>query len=123
MTARKRVLHKVLRYYLPLANTDPAAAMRSMVEHWSGFSWRSGPVVVRWVRDDLPTLSVWAENEAEGRRVIEHCLSHIGTQSEGGEWFVSFVENKRNGVIATVRATMASARPSGKGVTPHLPIL
>jgi hypothetical protein len=116
------VLHKVLRYHLPLADVDPMAAMRSMAAHWAGFSWRSGPVIVRWAADGHPELQVWAESESEGRRVILHCLSHTGTQSDAGEWYISFVDGKRNGVVATVRATMASARGSGKGIAPHIPI-
>jgi hypothetical protein len=123
MPPRKRWLPKVLSYYLPLAETDPQAAMESMRSHWSGFSWLAGPVVVRWCSDVSPDLHVWAASEAEGKRVLRHCLSHVGLNETQGEWLISFVENKRCGSVFTVHAKMVSARPTADGVTPHLPII
>jgi hypothetical protein len=123
MATRIRSLSKVLRYHLPLAVTDSEAAMQSMAEHWRGFTWRCGPVIVRWVSDNWPEVQVWVESEAEGRRVIAHALDHMGALAQDGEWYISLVSNKRNGKIGTVTPTMASARPTSNGITPHLPIL
>ena len=123
MATRKRSLQKVLRYHLPLADTDPAAAMQSVADHWRGFSWQSGPVIVRWVADSLPELQVWTATEAEGRRVIAHALAHIGAESSSGEWYVSVTGSSQYGKIATVTPTLVSARGSNRGITPHLPIL
>lgn len=123
MTSRIRRLEKVLRYHHPLAATDPDAAMRSAAEHWRGFTWRCGPYIVKWARDDLPELQVWAESTAEGIRVLSHALAHIGEDPASGEFYSSEVVNKRNGKIGSVVATMVSARPGPQGITPHLPIL
>lgn len=123
MATRTRSLTKIFRYHLPLAVTDPEAAMQSMADHWRGFSWRCGPVIVKWFSDSLPELQVWAETETEGRRVISHALSHIGADPTTGEWYSATVSNKRNGKIGTVSPTLVSASQTEKGLRPHLPIL
>jgi hypothetical protein len=123
MTTRTRSLTKVLRYHLPLAVNDPEGAMQSMADHWRGFSWRCGPYIVKWFSDSWPELQVWAESEAEGKRVIRHALDHIGATEDEGEWYSSYVDNKRNGKIGTVSPTLVSASPTSKGVRPHLPVL
>lgn len=123
MATRVRLLEKVLRYHLPLAVVDPEAAMQSVAAHWRGFTWRCGPVMVRWSMEGWPELQVWAESASEGVRVVSHALAHIGLNASDGEWNIATVENKRNGKIGTVSATMVSARTGPKGAVPHLPIL
>jgi hypothetical protein len=97
--------------------------MQSMAAHWRDFSWRCGPFIVRWVSDLWPELKVWAESEEEGKRVILHALDHFGASADQGEWYLSYVDNKRNGKIGTVSPTLVSASPAEKGIRPHLPIL
>lgn len=123
MTTRKRLLPKVLRYHLPLAEVDSEAALASMALHWKGFTWRSGPWIVKWFSDYQPEMQVWAATKAEGRRVIRHALSHIGLTDDIGEWYYARVTSSRYGKISTVYATMASARPTSQGLNAHLPIL
>jgi hypothetical protein len=121
--ARNKLLEKILRYHLPLADTDPEAAMSSAALHWKGFSWRSGPVIVAWFSDDWPQVQVWAESENEGRRVVRHALAHMGAEEDSGVWNVATSTGSRCGIIGTVHANLVSARSTDKGVTPHIPIL
>ncbi len=120
MPSRRSPIRKVFRYFYPLALTDPQRAMESMAAHWSGFSWRSGPVVVRWTSDDYPELQVWAATLAEGKRVIRHALAHAQVSEQSGEWLSSVVSGKRCGSVAVVRASSVSARPGGGGIVPRL---
>lgn len=118
MAPRKR-LEKILRYRLPLADTDPAGAMASAAEHWRGFSWEAGPVAVSWKSDVWPTIQVWGATEDEAKRVIRHALAHMEASEADGEYFSAAVSNPRYGRIATVRARLCSARGGPGGITPH----
>jgi hypothetical protein len=121
--ARNKLLEKILRYHLPLADTDPEAAMSSAALHWKGFSWRSGPVIVKWFSDNLPEIQVWAETEEEGKRVVRHALAHIGANEDSGVWYSAVTSGNRLGLVGTVYANLVSSRSTDKGVTPHIPIL
>ena len=116
----RRALEKKLSYRLPVATMGEDAALASMRNHWSGFAWQTGPVVVKWLSDDWPQVEVWAISEAEGRRVVNHALLHMGANESQGEWQIATVTNPRYGKIATVRAMVVSARNGPHGIAPRM---
>ena len=116
----RRALEKKLSYRLPVDSMGEAAALASMRDHWSGFIWQTGPVVVKWLSDDWPQIEVWAISEAEGKRVAIHALAHMGAQASQGEWQVSTVTSPRFGRVATVRAMVVSARNGPHGIAPRI---
>lgn len=112
-------LEKKLSYRLPVTAGNEDATLASMAAHWEGFEWVSGPVVVTWKSETYGSVQVWAVSETEGMGVVEHALAHMGAAAEDGEWRVGTVSNLRFGKIATVRATIVSARSGSHGVVPH----
>lgn len=67
--------------------------------HWLGFEWEAGNTVVAY-QGDWGTVQVWALNEAEGRRVINHACQIAGIPLSGpnrGEWIVTQAKPGRNG--------------------------
>lgn len=112
-------LEKKLSYRLPVTSGNESATLASMAAHWEGFEWVSGPIVVTWKSEEYGTVQVWAVSEEEGIGVIEHALIHMGAQANKGEWRIGSVSNPRFGRIATVRATIVSARSGPHGVAPY----
>lgn len=72
------------------------------VEHWRGFSWRTGPVVVSHTGGLWGRTTVWAETEAEGRRVIGHAAAIAGVDLATGSWKTHMRVNPRYGRVGTV---------------------
>ena len=74
------------------------------VEHWEGFEWEGGPVIVQ-LKGNHGTIQVWAISEAEGRRVIEHACSIAGIDPAAGNcwWEVAESSSSRNGKPARYR--------------------
>jgi hypothetical protein len=118
MGDRQRVLRKKLSYRLPVGSLGESAALLSMQEHWRGFTWETGPWVVKWLSDDFPQVQVWASSVLEGQRVVGHALAHMGARVRDGEWQFTYVSDPRYGRITQVRATIVSARQGPHGVAP-----
>ena len=118
MGDRQRALRKKLSYRLPVGSMGESAALLSMQEHWRGYTWETGPWVVKWLSDDWPQVQVWASSEAEGRRVVSHALAHMGAPVNAGEWQYAYVSDERFGRVTQVRATIVSARQGPHGVAP-----
>ena len=72
--------------------------------HWQGFSWRSGPVVVKAL-GPWGQMQVWASSETEGRRVIAHAASAGGwdLSDPGVEWRIGDASGGRNGRSGLMR--------------------
>lgn len=98
---RRRLLRKKLTY-----RCRGPVVLAEHAQHWRGFTWEAGPVIVALVLPDGGTLQVWAASEAEGRRVIEHALVIAGRPPGGGagaEWIVTTAAGGRNGRAATMQ--------------------
>ena len=92
--ARPRSVDKELMYrsFLPVNLAAHAA-------HWDGFTWRTGPWVVRCI-GDWGRIQVWAESIAEGKRVIRHAASISGWDPDDpsqGTWSTHRVVSPRYG--------------------------
>jgi hypothetical protein len=99
VAAPKRLLRKVLRY-----RDQAGRSVRFHAEHWQGFRFLAGPVIVSAV-GSWGEVQVWAASEAEGRRVIRHAASAGGWDPDteaGAEWLVSEVSDSRYGRVALV---------------------
>jgi hypothetical protein len=73
--------------------------------HWEGFTWRAGPVIVS-SHASWGCVQVWAESEAEGKRVIRHAgvIAGVDPDSEpGAEWQVSRPRSSRYGRTGLMR--------------------
>jgi len=123
MGDRRRALEKKLSYSLPVAQMGEVAALQTMHDHWAGFTWQTGPVIVGWNADSWPQVQVWASSEAEGKRVVRHALAHMEAPEADGEWQTAVVSDNRYGRITTVRASVVSARNGPHGVAPKRWIL
>jgi hypothetical protein len=123
MGDRRRALEKKLSYRLPVDQLGEAATLQTMHDHWAGFTWETGPVVVTWRSDEYAQVQVWASSVAEGKRVGRHALSHMEAPEAMGEWSWSVVSSAKFGRIALVRATVVSARNGPHGVAPKRWIL
>lgn len=80
------------------------ASQEAHQEHWRGFRWTTGPVIVAAV-GDFGTVQVWAASEAEGKRVIRHAAAIGGwdpDDPEQGEWIVTAPRSSRYGRTAEV---------------------
>jgi hypothetical protein len=67
-------------------------------EHWKGFRWRSGNVIVR-AYGPWGQLQIWAASEAEARRVFLHACSVAGwnLDEQLTDWAVGSAGGERNG--------------------------
>jgi len=121
--ANRTGLRKKLSYRLPDDGQNGFGNVASMADHWRGFTWQCGPVVVKWLSDTYPQVQVWASSVGEGQRVVRHALSHMGADETQGEWQAKVCSSNRYGRIATVQATLVSARGGPHGVGPSQWIL
>lgn len=112
-------IRKRFSYRLNVTPGNEAAVVNSLAEVWDGVTWRCGPVIVGWVSETYGTCQIWAESEAEGRRVIGLALDHMGAGSDDGEWIVTQSSSPSKGRAGLVRATVVSARATPHGVAPH----
>jgi hypothetical protein len=95
--ARNR-LEKVLSY-----RDQDGHTLETHTEHWRGFTWQAGPVVVSHEGAAWGTIKVWAATAAEGKRVIRHAGAIAGVDPDAvGEWFVHHVQNSRYGKTGTM---------------------
>jgi hypothetical protein len=79
------------------------ASQEAHQEHWRGFSFNAGSTVVAYA-GSWGEVQVWASDESEGRRVIEHACSIAGIPTTGagmGEWIVTTAKAGRNGKAGT----------------------
>ena len=116
----KQPIEKKLSYRLPVTPETEDAVLLSMQEHWEGFEWVSGPVIVGWDHPEHGQIQVWAVSEEEGRGVVEHALAHMGVSEAAGTWRIATVSNPRFGRVGTVRAAIVSARSGASGAAPHI---
>jgi hypothetical protein len=94
-----RPLRKKFRYRDSSGSTQEEHAA-----HWRGFTWQSGPVVVR-AYGPWGQMQVWAEDEAESYRVFRHACAiggwNFDEQLIGVE--VGRARGTRNGRRGTMR--------------------
>lgn len=102
--ASRRLVTKVLRY-----RDQTGKDVEAHARHWAGFRFRSGPVIVAAV-GSWGTVQVWAESEAEGRRVVNHAAAIAGFDPDSGEWIITRSKSPRFGRTVTVEVM-----PSGRG--------
>jgi len=91
-------------------------------EHWAGFEWDSGGVIVYHKGSPVGTPQVWAASIDEGKRVLRHAFGEAGIDPDQvGEWGTSSSNNSRLGVSRRVKLKtidgcwMATARPGSSG--------
>jgi hypothetical protein len=108
-------LEKKLSYYFNYPQGSADAAALAVADHWEGFEWVTGPVMVFWKRPGVGAMQVWAVSVAEGKGVIGHALAHRGIEPKEREWRTAVVTNRRFGKVATVRATSVAARAGSSG--------
>ena len=92
--------------YRDLTDTPQAAH----VEHWRGFRWTTGSVIVAAV-GVWGTVQVWATSAAEGQRVIRHAGAIGGwnpDDPEQGEWIITRARSDRYGRVAEVGVKVRS---------------
>jgi hypothetical protein len=112
---KRMFLEKKLSYRLNYEPGSEALVADAMAEHWNGFEWVSGPVIVTWKSDTHGQVQVWAVSEEEGKGVIQHALAHMGADEDAGTYLVGVSSNPRFGKVATVRATFVQARTGASG--------
>lgn len=77
--------------------------LETHTEHWRGFTWQAGPVVVKHEGAAWGRLEVWAATAEEGKRVIRHAGEIAGVDPDTqGEWHVHLVQNSRYGRTGTM---------------------
>jgi hypothetical protein len=90
----RQYLRKQLRYR-DNANREEA----EHVAHWEGFEWQAGPAIVTSKGASWGIVQVWASDQLEGRRVIEHAASIAGVNLRDREhsWVDSVPRSSRYG--------------------------
>ena len=77
--------------------------VRQLAAHWAGFSWNTGPVIVKHTGSALGSPQVWASSVNEGQRVIQHAGREAGVDpNQTGKWTTGGVDSPRYGVQCTV---------------------
>ena len=108
MATPRRLLRKVLRY-----RDQGGATPRQHAEHWAGFRWTAGPVIVASV-GPWGTVQVWAVSAA----------AIAGLDPDGNaeaEWIVTQCSDPRYGrvaemmVLPTLEGIGVSKRPGPSG--------
>lgn len=78
-------------------------SLETHTDHWRGFTWEAGPVVVTHAGARWGRLQVWAATADEGKRVIRHAGELAGVDPDAeGEWFVHLAQNPRYGRTGTM---------------------
>jgi hypothetical protein len=91
--AGERPLRKVFRY-----RDQSGTSLEAHTEHWRGFEWDAGPVIVYHRGAAWGEPQVWAASVAEGKRVIRHAGAIAGIDPDSvGEWVVTGSLNPRYG--------------------------
>jgi hypothetical protein len=89
------------------------ASREAHQEHWRGFTFEAGPVMVAYI-GYWGRPQVWAASETEGRRVITHACSIANIPIDGpyaGEWVVTTAKDGRNGQPGTFAVPTAYGFP------------
>ena len=95
----KRRLDKRLRY-----RSQSGKDLGQLIDHWSGFTWQAGPVIVEHTDGWWGSIKVWASSIDEGKRVIRHAAGEAGIDPDQvGRWSVSGSNNPRYGLPGTMR--------------------
>ena len=95
----KRRLDKRLRY-----RSQSSLGLGEVVDHWAGFAWQAGPVLVKHVGAWWGTPRVWASSSDEGKRVLRHAAGEAGFDPDQiGRWEISGSGNPRLGAPGTMR--------------------
>ena len=97
-TAAGRTLLKEMKYWDQTGKT-----LEEHFLHWKDFVWQAGPVVVKLLGSELGKMVVWAETEAEGRRVIEHAASISGVTLTEDNFAAMPAQQSRLGQPGTMR--------------------
>jgi len=93
-----RRLRKRLSY-----RDQTGASMEAHSDHWAGFTWEAGPVIVRHVEGPWGRVECWAASITEGKRVIRHAGAIAGVDPDAiGRWEVSGSSNPRFGRSGTM---------------------
>lgn len=83
------------------------STLEATVAHWRDFTWQAGPVIVSINGTQLGRPQVWAESEAEGKRVINHAAAIAGIDTSGAEWLVTSPRSSRYGLAGLMRVHRA----------------
>jgi hypothetical protein len=95
----ERRLRKLFRY-----RTKSTRDVGQLSAFWEDFTWRSGPVIVTHQGSWWGDPQVWAETEAEGKRVIRFAAGEAGIDPDQvGEWRISSSRAPRYGMSGTMR--------------------
>lgn len=116
-------IEKQLTYRLDIPEGQEERIARETAEHWAGFQWETGRVIVAWVSDAYGTIQVWAIGEAEGKGVIQHALAHMGVDERLGQWVVTSSKSARYGKIGTVQPGRVSVRNGPSGTADYMLII
>lgn len=100
-------LRKTLSYRDQLGHT-----LETHTDHWRGFTWQAGPVVVTSEGGAWGRVQVWAATAEEGKRVIRHAgeVAGVDPDSSPCEWHIHFAQNPRYGKTGTM-----AVQPLGAG--------
>jgi hypothetical protein len=91
-------IRKLLTYF-----DQNGSTLEQTVAHWKDFSWQAGPVIVSCVGTPLGKPQVWANSEAEAKRVINHAAAIAGVDTTNAEWLVAPPKSARFGMAGTMR--------------------
>jgi hypothetical protein len=96
----ERPLRKGFRYRDP--SLKPLEDHRT---HWADFTWKSGPFMVISDGLDWGRPQVWAESEAEGKRVIAHAATIAGLDLKDAKhkWIVREINGVRENPVLEMR--------------------
>ena len=83
------------------------STLEATVAHWRDFTWQAGPVIVSINGTQLGKPQVWAQSEAEGKRVINHAAAIAGIDTSGAEWLVTSPRLSRYGLSGLMRVNRA----------------
>ena len=79
-------------------------ALADIIDHWSGFTWSAGPVIVKHKDAWWGTPQVWASSGDEGKRVIRHAAAEAGIDpDQTGRWEIGGTSHPRYGLPGTMR--------------------
>jgi hypothetical protein len=106
MTMTAKPLRKVLSY-----RDQSGQTLETHTEHWQGFTWEAGPIVVTHQGAAWGRVQVWAATAEEGKRVIRHAGEVAGVDPDAvGEWYIHSAVNSRYGKTGTM-----APKPLGRG--------
>ena len=95
----ERPLRKVFRF-----RCIAEVTLEQATEHWRGFEWEAGPVIVTNEGHPWGKPQVWAASAEEGKRVIRHAgaLAGVDPDAYPGRWSIATSTNPRFGKTGTM---------------------